>query len=110
MKVLLFFILCAACGIAMQSEHCERILGHELSEKDKENFIKLGSGFTVTENEMVAIKFQDTWLYARVQSLPLKDLGLGIVNLRPMNPNNPPEGNNYGGFVIHFRHVRKLVS
>ncbi|CAN5141448.1 hypothetical protein BH09DEP1_BH09DEP1_2570 [soil metagenome] len=109
MILLLLFVFWSSCGIAMQLESSERIIGHELSEKDKNALIEIDHKNKLQESETVAIQQKGAWRYARVQSIPTRDCpGLGIVNLRPACPEKDTDYNNYGGFVLHFKHVRKL--
>ena len=110
MKLLLVLMVWSTCSIAMNSDPSERVIGHELSEKDK------GSMRIVDHNkfeigETVAIQQQGAWRYARVQSVPEVNCpGYGLINLRPAEPEKNSDYNNYGGQAFHFKHVRKLPS
>lgn len=106
MRILLLAFLWTVFGHAMNGK---RVVGQELSEFDKDNFTKIEKGVSIAEDEIVAVQHQDTWRYARIQALP-NVTKYGILNLRPIQDPPPLAGNNFGGFVIHFRHVRKLAS
>lgn len=110
MKVLLFFILWTACGIAMQSEQpeksseqesCERyiamrlkaqhgvtlheperVVGQELSKKDEDSMLDIDYNTKLDEKEIVAVNIHGKWVYGWVQAKPdlSNGIGLGIVN------------------------------
>lgn len=110
MRILLLAFLWTVFGHAMNGE---RVVGHELSEFDKENCKKIELDITVQQDEMVACNYKGSWFYARVQTLPVhRALGYGTVNFRPLNHEYDPtdERNTYGGRAVHFKHVRKLAQ
>lgn len=111
MRLLLVFIVWSTCGIAMHLESCQRVIGQELSEKDKSNLAGIDYKNKLHDGDIVAIQQKGAWRYARVQALPSQNCpnGLGVVNLRPADPARNADFNNYGGFVFHFKRVRKLA-
>lgn len=112
MMLLLLSMLWSTCGIAMHSESCQRVIGHELSEKDKNNLSQIDYKNKLHDGDIVAIQQKGVWRYVRVQAVPSQNCpnGLGIVNLRPIDPEKNTDLNNYGGFVCQFSRVRKLPS
>ncbi len=85
-------------------DQSERELGVRLKLTDLGCLQDVDRPNDVKEDEIVAVKHQGEWIYARVQMVPkTAALCMGLVNY--IDPRN-----NFGGRAINFkRHVKKLL-